>query len=184
MTNPARIWLILVFFTACPMSPGILPGQQPAATPEAASQTDLGDGLYLVLRWTTDREDLLPLLDGEILIEHDPAAIEPDSDSPRLYVTVGTGERILFQPSWHFDPVNPENGRTSLQVTMSDDASAKLESMSRQYLGRQVATVIDGQAITLHKVRTIIRNGQLQITRCTDDGCQVLLERLQNQEDR
>ncbi len=50
--------------------------------------------------------------------------------------------------------------------------------MSRQYLGRQVATVIGDRALTLHKIRSIIRDGQLQITRCTDDGCRVILQQL------
>ncbi len=152
---------------------------QTASTPGDSARTPaIANGLYLVQRWTTQKADLLPLLEGEMLVEHDPRRIEPESQDPVLYVTIGTGERVLFEKLRSIDPVTQDDGRINLQVTLSRASADRLEALSRQYLGRQVATVIDGRALTLHKVRSIIRNGQLQITRCTDDGCRVILQQL------
>lgn len=155
--------------------------QQPAACGAdsiAIVDSNLPNGLYLVQRWTTQKEDLVPLLAGEIFIEHDPRQIEPESTEPILYVTVAESDRVLFEQFRSLDPVAQEDGRINLQIKLAEDASEHLEELSRKYLGRQVATVIGGRAITLHKVRSIIRNGQLQITRCTDDGCRVILQQL------
>jgi hypothetical protein len=38
--------------------------------------------------------------------------------------------------------------------------------------------VVDGQIVTLHKIRSVVTDGKLQITRCTDDACQVIRAKL------
>jgi hypothetical protein len=36
----------------------------------------------------------------------------------------------------------------------------------------------DGEIVTLHKIRTVVTGGKLQITRCTDDACVVIRAKL------
>jgi preprotein translocase subunit SecD len=42
----------------------------------------------------------------------------------------------------------------------------------------QIAFVTDGTVITIHKIRAAVTDGEIQITRCTDNACQVLYLRL------
>ena len=52
---------------------------------------------------------------------------------------------------------------------------------SRQWhLGGKVAMVVDGEIVTLHKIRTVITGGKLQITRCQDNACEVIKAKLVN----
>lgn len=39
---------------------------------------------------------------------------------------------------------------------------------------RHVALVIDGDALTMHKIKEPLTSGQLQITRCNDNACERL----------
>ncbi len=124
--KPGRVGGLFVVTGLCILvGPSLLAGQpgNPQTETEIAPavQSDLANGLYLVLRWTGNKEDLLPLLENEILIEHDPRVIEPDSEDPILYVTVGPARRVLFQQMKRLEPVALEDGRINLQVTLSDD---------------------------------------------------------------
>jgi hypothetical protein len=42
--------------------------------------------------------------------------------------------------------------------------------------------VVDGEALTLHKIREAITSGKLQITRCNDNACERLLVKLKDNE--
>ena len=76
------------------------------------------------------------------------------------------------------DAERDSTGRTLLSVTLARDQVQPLERFTTTHLGGKVAILLGGEVITVHKVRSIIHEGKLQITRCTDDGCSVLLSRL------
>jgi hypothetical protein len=38
--------------------------------------------------------------------------------------------------------------------------------------------VVDGEIVTVHKIRSIITGGKVQITRCTDNACEVIRSKL------
>ena len=65
-------------------------------------------------------------------------------------------------------------GTSALTVTLAKENAKKMEDFSRKHLGKEVAIVLGGEIVTIHKVRSVIKEGKLQITRCTDNGCEVL----------
>ncbi len=71
-----------------------------------------------------------------------------------------------------------ENGFPELQLELTPEAAQKLEKLTREHLGGKVAFVIDGEPITLHKIRSVITNGQFRLSRCTDTACQYIYGRL------
>jgi hypothetical protein len=71
-----------------------------------------------------------------------------------------------------------DRGWTSLNVTLAPQHVKALEHFTRAHLDSVVAIVIDGEIITMHKVRTVIEDGKAQITRCSDDACRSLLLKL------
>ena len=73
-----------------------------------------------------------------------------------------------------------DDKRIHLLLTLESASARRLEEFTTAYVNRQVAMVIGGKAVTLHKVRTPITGGQLQITRCTDNACEKLLVALKD----
>lgn len=73
--------------------------------------------------------------------------------------------------------VQPDK-RIHLLLTLSDIATEDLAEFTGKHLGRHIAIVIGGKAVTMHKVRSKIDSGKLQITRCTDNACEHLLVEL------
>jgi preprotein translocase subunit SecD len=65
-----------------------------------------------------------------------------------------------------------------LSVTLSREQVKPLEDFTRAHLGGSVAILLDGEVISKHKVRAVVEGGRLQITRCGDNACDVLLAKL------
>ena len=172
ITKPLLTCLFLLFIVGCNQPPPITPQDEP---------TPLTDGIYLVQRWTIDRDDLFPLFDGERFVEYDEAAffeLQDEEVEPVKYIALSETEFIPFELDGPPDAIRQEDGRFNVGLTVSSDMAQRMKQFSRQYLGRQVAMVIGGEIVTLHKVRAIIDGGQVQISRCTDRGCDLILGRL------
>ena len=71
-----------------------------------------------------------------------------------------------------------ENGFPELRLELTPEASSRLEKLTREHLGGKVAFVIDGEPVTLHKIRSVITGGQFRLSRCTDTACQYIYGRL------
>ena len=139
----------------------------------------LPNGIYLIQRWTIEPNDLWPLLDKEEVVKSDPSWLgESDEDEVR-FVTIDRSVGISLDTLDGLDPVEQSDGRINLNVTFPKNSAEALEAMTRKYLGRQITVVIGGRALTIHKIRSIIKNCQVTISRCTDDGCQIILQNLQ-----
>ena len=41
-----------------------------------------------------------------------------------------------------------------------------------------MAVVVGQKVVTMHKIKSVIKGGKLQISRCGDNGCQVLYREL------
>lgn len=71
-----------------------------------------------------------------------------------------------------------EGGKTILSVTLKKEYVKPLEDFTRAHLGGKIAILVDGEVVTIHKVRSVISEGQFQVTRCTDNACEVLRAKL------
>ena len=65
-------------------------------------------------------------------------------------------------------------------LTLTDSAKDRLANFTGDHINDWVALVIDGNAVTMHKIRERIEDGRLQITRCTDNACAMLFVALQD----
>jgi preprotein translocase subunit SecD len=57
--------------------------------------------------------------------------------------------------------------------------AAALERVSRDRLGHQIAIVMDGEVVTMHKIREVIKNGDVKITSCAAGAAGYLLKQLE-----
>jgi preprotein translocase subunit SecD len=71
-----------------------------------------------------------------------------------------------------------ENGFPELRLELTPEAANKLEKLTSEHLGSTVAFMIDGEPVTIHKIRSAITGGQFRISRCTDTACQYIYGRL------
>lgn len=92
-------------------------------------------------------------------------AIDPTDYAP-LYIE---GEPVLTKDA---------EGKTTLFVTLARTNASRIEAFSGAHLGGRIAMVVDGEVVSLHKIRTVITGGQLQVTRCTDNACEAIRAKL------
>jgi preprotein translocase subunit SecD len=71
-----------------------------------------------------------------------------------------------------------KNGNPELRLELTPESASKLEKLTRDHLGGKVAFAIDGEPVTIHKIRSVITSGQFQLSRCTDTACQYIYGRL------
>jgi|JI10StandDraft_1071094.scaffolds.fasta_scaffold136047_1 preprotein translocase subunit SecD len=65
-----------------------------------------------------------------------------------------------------------------LSITLSKDAANKIKKFTAQRINKGLAIVLDGEAITMHKVRDTIQGGQMVISFCGENACQQLYTRI------
>ncbi len=59
---------------------------------------------------------------------------------------------------------NPQSGDFQVAIKLTDEASKKMAEVSRKYLDRRIALIVDGQVIIAPTVRSEITGGQLVIS--------------------
>jgi preprotein translocase subunit SecD len=65
-----------------------------------------------------------------------------------------------------------------IQLKLTPNAADALERLSRAQVGKQITIVLGGEVVTMHKVREVIKGGDVQITSCTPGAAEYLLEQL------
>jgi len=86
---------------------------------------------------------------------------------------------VLFEQAFvGFVDLLDGQGKSILSVSLARKNVERTEAFTRAHLGGKVAMVIDGEIVTLHKIRSVITGGKLQITRCTDNACEVIRAKL------
>ena len=153
-----------------------------------ASESALSNGIYLVLRDASSASMLEPVAETEHILINDGHLLEPTEpnlpDKPS-FVALSTSQfvpiKLAHKPTKKFDA----QGKKQLLLELAPSEIIPLETFTRKNCGRSVAIVIGNQVVTVHKVREAITGGKMQITRCTDNGCDVLYTELEksNQKD-
>lgn len=132
-----------------------------------AAPSPLANGVYAVLREGPKRGDPTDLF-------YNQKYSESDKNNPPKYVALDTS---FFVPLVLAEPPaarKDDHGWTLLQVTLSGQHVKTLEKFTRMHLGGSAAIVIGGEIVTMHKIRSVIRDGKVQITRCQDNACETL----------
>ena len=162
------ILLIALFFNAC---------QQASEVSERTTIPE--DGMYLIERTGYSEAELLPLSAHEQIIRFNEEFLEK-TDQEEVLMVINTSEfcPLLLKR----EPVTQtqEDQRKTLFLTLTDDVKEQLQDFTTRNLKRQTAIVVNGQALTKHQIKMPIVSGMLQITRCTDNACEMLYVELQD----
>lgn len=152
-----------------------------------AGQTDgpgrskgLSDGVYAVLQEAASPESARVDAPGSIVLVYDRKYSDSDKGTPPEYLAIDTGSFVPMILEGSPVARKDDRGFTLLSVTLARDQVKPLEEFTRTHLGGRVAIILDGEVVSMHKVRSVIEGGKLQITRCGDNACDVLFSKLTN----
>ena len=109
-------------------------------------------------------------------IDLDPNDASIHSYYGNFLVTIGALEEGLAE-----EPKAVKDGKEVVRILLKlqPKAAAALERLTSDRLGRQIAIVGGGEVVTMHKIREVIKGGEVQITSCAAGAANYLLEQLQ-----
>lgn len=142
-------------------------------------QTPIVDGIYLVQRHGKSPVDMLPLEPYEKLV----TTLGESLNSGAVDHAWTVVNRMRFVPlelSEAPERSATEDGKAALYLTLNDEQSAAFEELTSNYLNRQIAIVIDEKVCTRHTIKSAITGGNVQISSCSESGCEILLSALED----
>lgn len=140
---------------------------------------DLPNGIYLILQEVDDRAKLQPVSEQTKVLLYDYHFFDPSERGEPSYVAISQESFIPIIPRQSPTKEKDANGRPKLMLELAESQVAPLEEFTRKNCNKSIAIVIGGQVVTTHKIREPIVGGKMQITRCSDHGCDVLYTQLQ-----
>jgi preprotein translocase subunit SecD len=154
--------------------------QESAQAPKRSADNDssLANGVYAVLREGLTREEVRIEKVPHVVLVYDRKYSDADKSEPPKYVAIDTSDCVPLVLAGPPDTHKDDRGWTLLNVRLAREHVRTLEEFTRAHLDGRVAILIDGEIITMHKVRTVIQDGKARITRCNDDACKTLLLKL------
>jgi hypothetical protein len=151
----------------------LLPAILPLAGGQVTGSDGLPDGLYMVIGDSAEIPADLPTQ----WVTYNRMFHEGDiSPTTRLRLATDDFVPLLLQS----DPVAEvqQGEKKRLLLTLTPVASEKLKTFTANRVDRTAAIVIDGEAVSAHRIRTALTSGMLQISWCGEYACQVLQARL------
>lgn len=139
----------------------------------------LKDGLYLIIKETETKDALPSLNEKETVLINDYEFLDPSEREKPSFIVVSSESFVPFIFSNTPAKGRDDKGRTKLMLELAHDQVKHLEQFTETNNGKSVAIVVGDKVVTTHKIREPIREGKLQITRCSDFGCDVLYTQLQ-----
>lgn len=154
----------------------------PKSSSNFAESKGLVDGLYLIQREGKSEKELSPLKDVEHVLINDYEFIAPEERGETSYVVVSRSSVVPIILASAPIKSNDPTGKPKLEISLAEEQIKPLEKFTSENVMKNVAIVIGGKVVTMHKIRVPIVGGKMQITRCTDHGCEALYTELQKRD--
>jgi preprotein translocase subunit SecD len=147
-----------------------------------ASGKKLADGVYAVLRDSLKEKDVLPLKNNETLAVHNHRYLKKDQSEPPRFLVVHSTPEVVLKLTGEPKVIKDGAEIARILLTLQPPAAQSLEKLTRENLGRPVAIVLGGEVVTMHKIRSVIKDGEVQITNCALGAADYLVKQLQAQQ--
>jgi preprotein translocase subunit SecD len=144
-----------------------------------AVKSKIPDGVYAVERDGASEKEVLPLKEGEVLAVNRHRYQKTEGKEPPRYLVVHTAPEVALDLAGEPKADKKGDEVVRIQLKLQPKPAAALEKLTRDRPGKQVAIVLGGEVVTVHKVRSPIPNGDVQITSCTPGAADFLLKQLQ-----
>ncbi len=151
----------------------------PTAPATNSISPPLRNGIYAVLNEATTPPPTSGAASSQVVLIYDRRKYgEAPQNEPPVYVTVDRSGFVPLVIQGTPKLQKDANGRSMLSISLAHEQAKLLEDFTRAHLGGRVATVLDGEIITLNKIRSVIVGGEVQMTRCSDDACRIVRAKL------
>ena len=168
--------MTLIFGCANPASMAA-PEQTGVATND--SPRLLQNGIYTVLRDASTPEQARVEGVQHVILAFDKKKYsDVNQNEPPYYVAIDPCSYVPLVIEGTPQVQKDGRGKGVLLVSLKEENAKKLEDFTRAHLGGQVATIVDGEIISMNKIRAVIVGGKFQMTRCTDNACEIIRAKL------
>jgi preprotein translocase subunit SecD len=147
-----------------------------------ALRKKLPAGVYVVLRENRNEKEVLPLKDGEALVVNRHRYVKKEEREPPVFVVVRSSPDVTLDLAEKPRAVKEGDEVVRILLKLKPKAASALERVTSDGRGKQVAIVLDGEVVTIHKIRQVIKGGEVQISSCAAGAAKYLLEQLQAQQ--
>ena len=154
-------------------------GSAPASAQDKTPPKKLPNGVYAVQRESLKEADVRPLKDGEVLVVDQHRYLKKDDKEPPRFLVVHAAPEVTLDLAGEPKAVKEGTEVVRILLKLQPKAAAALERLTSDHQGRQIAIVIGGEVVTTHKIRSVIKGGDVQITSCAAGAASYLLEQLQ-----
>ncbi len=139
------------------------------------------DGLYLITNVDTLATELSPLSENEKEVFF--SDIFDDYNSEEfLRLVIDTTKYVPLELEEAPKTEQQTESKKKLLLNLTQSASDQLKTFTTEHVMNLVVLVVDEEAMTMHKIREPITSGQLQISRCHDNACELLFVKLKDNE--
>jgi hypothetical protein len=137
------------------------------------------DGVYLVRRQGPGSKELLPLKEGEVLLVDHHRFLKNEEKEPPRYLVVRSAPDVSLDLAAAPEAVKEDGEVVRILLKLKPKPAAAPEKVTKAHRGGQVAIVVGGDVVTVHKVRAVISGGAVQISNCAPGAAGYLLKQLQ-----
>lgn len=130
----------------------------------------LHDGLYLVKQVIYDTTKIKPKDAGRSVYFN--ALFLDNAPEGAKALLLDTSTFVPLELTSAPELIPQAGNKKKIQLSFSRLASDRLASFTSNNLMKQVTLVVDGEALTVHKLRAAITGGKMEITRCGDNACE------------
>jgi preprotein translocase subunit SecD len=150
----------------------------PDKTP--ATPRKLPAGVYALLRASLNEKKMLPLKEGEVLVVHHHRFLKKSDTEPPEFLVVRSAPDVDLDLVGKPKAVKEGEEVVRIFLKLQPKAAAALERLTSERLGKRVAIILKGEVITTHRIRAVIKGGDIQISACIAGAANYLLEQLQS----
>ncbi|MFC1743255.1 hypothetical protein ACFL35_04620 [Candidatus Riflebacteria bacterium] len=133
------------------------------------------DGFYLVRERQVSKMNIGRIGEEHFVLVYEPETLAGEKQQ-KEFVVLNKSPFVPMILDRQPQKVEDKTKRTVfwLQIKLTQSAALKLEKFTTVNLGKAGAIVIAEKVISIHKIRSVIKDGKLQISRCKDNACKVL----------
>ena len=142
------------------------------------SPKKLPDGVYAVLRDSLDEKAVLPLKAGEALIVHHHRYLKNDGKETPCFLVVLSAPDVDLDLAVAPKAVKEGEEVVRILLKLQPKAARALERLTSDRVGQKITIILGGEVVTMHKIREVIKGGEIQITKCAAEAANYLFEQL------
>lgn len=149
------------------------------STAHTKAKKTISDGLYLIKKEGTDTKQFDSVTKSDVVVKFDKMFVE-DKEQGHIRLLIDTSDYVPLELEKPAVTEQQTETKKKLLLSLTKEASEKLKTFTAKHVMSHVAIVVDGKALTMHKIKVPITSGQLQITRCNDNACERLFVKLKD----